>query len=45
MLDHPMKVWSFQFLQRAKSPNLANKNKKVVGVALTDRNKVHCLIS
>jgi hypothetical protein len=28
-----MKIWSFLFLQRAKSPSLANKNKEV-GVAL-----------
>jgi hypothetical protein len=34
MLDYSIELRSFSFLQRAKSINLASKNKDVVGVAL-----------
>jgi hypothetical protein len=36
MLDYSIKLQSFIFLQRAKSPNLPSKNKEAIGVALTD---------
>jgi hypothetical protein len=33
-LDHPIELWNLLFLQRAKTLNLANKNKEPVEVAL-----------
>jgi hypothetical protein len=36
LLDHPLELWSLLFLQRAKTPNLANKNKEVVGVVVRE---------
>jgi hypothetical protein len=34
LLDYPIELLSFLFLQRAETPNLTNKNKEAVGVAL-----------
>jgi hypothetical protein len=37
LLDHSIELWSLLFLQRAKTLNLANKNKEVVGVVLNTK--------
>jgi hypothetical protein len=40
LLDHSLELWSLLFLQKAKTSNLTNKNKEVVGVALSCGEKI-----